>query len=74
MFREIRDDLQEIKGKVATIEASKPASPKPSRLETTQKLVEVVIPALKEVWPFLAMTAAGVAKLLGASFSLGLGP
>ena len=69
-FREIRQDLHHIKGEVATLKAEKKTEPKPSRLSAFKELAEVVLPAVKEAWPFLAVAGAGAAKALGYCFDL----
>lgn len=65
-FREIKDELGEIKSKVATIEQQQQRPPaKPSLAGSVASLV----PAVKEAWPFLAVLIAGGAKALGYDLS-----
>lgn len=72
-FKEIRDDLQRIETKVATIEASKPAE-NPSKIEAAKRIAEIIVPAIKEAWPFIAVAGAASAKALGYDLSGVLGP
>lgn len=67
MFREIKGDLAEVKGELSALKTASPSvpPPRPSRILALKSLLETLGPMVKEVWPFLAVIGAVLARWLG---------
>lgn len=71
-FQTIETKLDTMTGELAAVRARPAASP--SKIEETRKVAELIIPAIKEAWPFLAVAGAGASKALGYDLSWLFGP